>query len=182
MNHLIHLSTGAMAHYLHEKLPQLSENWWQSQVVNRLSFQQQRMVDERGHSALDELDFAALLRVLDQNWCELSQVTSLPQAGRIWGEELQTIYNKWIHFSDEAMAPIEVYRDADTLGRFLDMLGATPATIATVETAKAEALDRIAADREVTAGSQKAIDDESESDYGESTQGDAGKTADVFEA
>ena len=53
-------------------------------VENRLSFQEQRMVEERGLETLGQLDFAALLRVLDQNWYELSQALNLPREGRTW--------------------------------------------------------------------------------------------------
>jgi hypothetical protein len=45
-------------------------------------------VAERGHKALRQLDFAALLRVLDQNWYELTNALRLPREGRTWGKEL----------------------------------------------------------------------------------------------
>lgn len=125
MNELIQIATIELAEYLSAKLPEISADWWQKHVVERLSFQQQRMVQERGYHTIQQLDFAALLRVFNQNWYELSSVLSFPREGRTWGKELQTVRNKWAHLSAEAMPPGEVYRDADTLGRLLRMIGAS---------------------------------------------------------
>jgi ATP-dependent helicase HepA len=72
-------------------------------VVDRLSFQQQRTVTERGHKTLRQLDFAALLRALDRrNWYELSNMLRLPRERRTWVKEMQTVRNKWAHLSSEA--------------------------------------------------------------------------------
>ena len=71
MNELIRVATVELTRFLTAELPALSDEWWKKHVENRLSFQQQRMVQERGLSTLDQLDFAALLRLLDQNWYEL---------------------------------------------------------------------------------------------------------------
>ena len=114
-------------------MPTLSEDWWEKHVVDRLSFQQQRTVEERGFKTLRQLDFAALLRVLDQNWYELSNIMRLPREGRSWVKELQTVRNKWAHLTSEAMPASEVYRDADTLGRLLGMIDADSASLDAVE-------------------------------------------------
>ena len=162
MNDLIHRSTAELARYLQTNLPLLSEDWWQQHVVNRLSFHQQRMVQERGFATLDALDFAALLRVLDQNWYELSQKLNLPREGRTWVKELQTVRNKWAHLSAQTMESSEVYRDADTLGRFLEMLGAAPDTIAAVEATRSKAIADMATERAVTTATSMSEKDNSE--------------------
>ena len=66
MHNELRLATSDLARFLQEKLPELSEDWWAKHVVDRLSFQQQRVIGEKNISSLRELDFAALLRVLDQ--------------------------------------------------------------------------------------------------------------------
>ena len=121
MEELIRIATADLTRFLDTHLPDLSDAWWQKHVVDRLNFQQQRMVQERGYSRLAQLDFAALLRVLDQNWYELSGRLSLPREGRNWVKELQTVRNKWAHLSTEAVPPSETYRDADTFGRLLEI-------------------------------------------------------------
>ncbi|MBN4083050.1 hypothetical protein JYU08_00010 [bacterium AH-315-B06] len=94
----------------------LSADSWQKHVVDHQNFQQQRSVQERGHRSLNQQDFAASLRVLDQNWYELSNQLSLPRDARSWVKELQTVRNKWAHLSSETMPPSDTYRDIDTLG------------------------------------------------------------------
>ena len=126
---------------------------------------------ERELTTLEQLDFAALLRVLDQNWHELSQVLSLPREGRTWVKELQTVRNKWAHLSAQTMEASEVYRDADTLGRLLDMLGAAPESAAAVEAAKTDALASMATARGVMAGSSEPAEGTGEPAVEETAQG-----------
>jgi superfamily II DNA or RNA helicase len=144
MHDLIRRATVDIAEYLSEHLPSLSPQWWQQHVLNRLSFQQQRMVQERKLDSLHKLDLAALLRIFDQNWYELSNQVDLPREARSWLKELQTVRNRWAHISSEAIPPSDIYRDADTLGRMLGMIGAPEATIAEVEVMKRKAASAIA--------------------------------------
>lgn len=95
---------------------------------------------ERGVTSLKQLDLAALLRVMDQNWYDLSEALRLPRDGRTWVKELQTIRNKWAHRSTEEPPPEEVYRDADTLGRLLVLISAQPASTEQVRAKKRQAL------------------------------------------
>lgn len=145
MNELMRLATVEIARFLEAKLPSISPEWWEKNVLDRLSFQQQRTARERNFRTLHQFDFAGLLRVLDQNWYELSGSENLPREARNWLKELQTVRNKWAHLSAEAMPASELYRDADTLGRLLEMIGAERTSIDAVETAKANALAIIAA-------------------------------------
>lgn len=126
-----------IAEALSIRLPELSPDWWQKHVLNRLSFHQQRTAEERGYSSLQQLDFAALLRVLDQNWHELSGPLALPREARSWVKELQTVRNRWAHLSAKSVPPSECYRDADTLGRLLTTLGADAEMLQAVEASKA---------------------------------------------
>ena len=141
----IRIATKDLVEFLEARMPSLSADWWEKHVVDRLSFQQQRTVTEQGYKTLRQLDFAALLRVLDQNWYELSNTLRLPREGRTWVKELQTVRNKWAHLSSEAMPASEVYRDADTLWRLLAMIGADAASLDAVEAVKANALATMAA-------------------------------------
>lgn len=121
--------------------------------MSRLSFQQQRFAAERNFRTLEALDLAALLRVLDQNWYELSKEAELPREGRSWLKELQTVRNKWAHLSSESIPPSETYRDADTLGRLLAMVGGSQSACETVEEEKAKAVSLMAGNR--TGGSDE---------------------------
>ena len=123
MNGLINLSTHHLATFLLTELPSLSEDWWKNNVNDRLSFQQQRLVKERGITSLEELDFAALIRILDQNWFDLSNTLNFPRNGRNWIKEAQSVRNRWAHLSSESISPETLFRDVDTLSKVLDMIG-----------------------------------------------------------
>jgi hypothetical protein len=98
MNELFSAATSELVRWLGEKLPTLGANWWTDNVVSRLTFQQQRLVEERRITSLADLDLAAALRVLDQNWRELSDMTEpLPRDARNWIKELQGARNRWAH-------------------------------------------------------------------------------------
>ncbi len=140
MHQLIQTATPELAAFLARRLPTLGEAWWNTHVENCLTFQQQRIVQERGLSTLEQLDFAALLRIVDQNWYELSQAVGLPRDGRMWVKELQAVRNRWAHQSSTPMQPEDCYRDIDTLARVLRMLEAAPESLDEVETVKRNAL------------------------------------------
>lgn len=144
MNDLIRVASVELVRFLSTQLPELSQDWWEKHVVDRLNFQQQRMVQERNYTRLEQLDLAALLRILDQNWYELSANLNLPREGRNWVKELQTVRNKWAHTSTEEAPASEAFRDADTLGRLLDLIEAQKESRIAVEKAKSEALAAMA--------------------------------------
>ena len=57
---------------LSKLLPTITEDWWQSLVIDKLTFQQKSFAQNLPINGLDQLDLAALLRVIDQNWYEIS--------------------------------------------------------------------------------------------------------------
>jgi len=73
-----------LASLLDRELPKLGPDWWRSNVVDRLSIQQQRLVNDRRVTSLSELDLAGLLRVFDQNWNSLGYRLNLDQQARNW--------------------------------------------------------------------------------------------------
>lgn len=121
MNELLHKSGAVIAEWLEKRLPAYSTSWWKDQVVNRLTFQQQRLIEEKRIQSLSGLDFAAVLRVLDQNWFELSGSESLPREARNWVKELQSVRNRWAHAPTGGFNPTDSFRDADTLERLLQV-------------------------------------------------------------
>lgn len=144
MNELLNKSGGFIARWLEESLRLLSTNWWKDQVVNRLTFQQQRLVDEKCIQTMCDLDLAAVLRVLDQNWNELAGAMPLPREGRNWVKELQSARNRWAHAPASGLSPADAFRDADTLGRLLNLVRANTDLLAEVERFKNTTLARLA--------------------------------------
>ena len=147
MHDLIRLATRELAAFLSKHLPALGAQWWTMHVEEQLSYTQQQRVRDQGLTRLDQLDFAALLRIVDRNWFELSQTANLPREGRDWVRELQSVRNRWAHASAEEEVAEDVFRDADTLGRCLGMMSAGPESTAAVEAVKTTALRKMAAAR-----------------------------------
>lgn len=144
MNELLDMATTELVRFLGSKLPELSPDWWRVHVVDRLTVPQQRTVQERSQRTLEDLDLSALLRVMDQNWYELSEDSKLPRECRNWIKELQTARNKWAHRPAGTMPDSEIYRDADTLLRLLKAIGAPPTSLQSVESVRSAALAAMA--------------------------------------
>jgi hypothetical protein len=105
---------------LNNSLPLFAEDWWQKLVIDQLTYQQQNYVREHHYQNLAQLDLAALLRVADQNWHELSRQCQIPANARNWLKEAQTIRNRWAHAPAEGLPDDMCYHEIDTIGRLLD--------------------------------------------------------------
>lgn len=126
MGEFLNHAAEELCQFLDKRLPTLGdEDWWAKRVVDKLSFQQQRYVQQRGIAALSGLDLAALIRILDQNWYDLNWKDSFPPDSRHFVKEMQTIRNRWAHASVKEYSRDDVYRDLDTLQRFLAVIGAS---------------------------------------------------------
>lgn len=124
LNSLFQKLTAYLAGYLESILPSFSNDWWSEAVVNNLSFQQRRRVEQRRIESLTSLDLAALLRVLDQNWYQISMKLDLTSEARHFVKEMQTVRNRWAHAGSEGFPVDDVYRDIDTLQRFATVINA----------------------------------------------------------
>jgi len=130
--------TKELCAWLGKILPRLSDNWWQTHVLEQLSFQQIQIVEQHGIKTLAGLDLAALLRILDRNWFEISTIAALPPGTRNFVKEMQTIRNRWAHACSENACANDLYRDLDTMQRLATAMDADHAFI-----------DRIALEKQV---------------------------------
>src|SRR3990167_2496697 len=101
LNKLLQKATVCLAAYLERLLPSLFDDWWNKAVVNNLSFQQRRRLEQRKLDFLVSLDLAALLRVLDQNWYQISTKLNLTSKPRHFVKEMQAVRNRWAHAGTE---------------------------------------------------------------------------------
>ncbi|HEC03368.1 MAG TPA: hypothetical protein ENI81_07505, partial [Phycisphaerales bacterium] len=128
--------------YLETILPSLFDNWWKDAVLDKLSFQQQQRIEQKRIVSLSSLDLAALLRVLDQNWYQISMKMNLPPEARHFVKEMQTVRNRWAHAGTEGFPLDDVYRDMDTLQRFATVIEAEEAFIQEIRATKTSLLER----------------------------------------
>ena len=140
MAHLLGEASKCLALYLEKVLPLLFKEWWIEAVVNILSFQQRRRVKGRGINSLTSLDLAALLRILDQNWYQISTKLDLTSEARHFVKEMQTVRNRWAHAGSEGFPVDDVYRDLDTLQRFATVIEADEALLQEVRATKTSLL------------------------------------------
>ena len=134
--------------FLKAHLPNIGgENWWESHVVNQLTYGQQGQVRTRGIKSLDGFDLAALLKVFDKNWGELSHYAKLPNEVRTYSKEVADIRHAVSHFASEGVeiASAEGYRYFDTLERFLIAVRAEAPAVESIREAKHKALVQMAA-------------------------------------
>ena len=142
LHKLLRQAAEALASYLERLLPSLFNNWWKDAVLDKLSFHQQRWVKQKRITSLSSLDLAALLRVLDQNWYQISMKVNLPQEARHFVKEMQTVRNKWAHAGTKGFPLEDVYRDLDTLQRFATVIEAEEAFIQEIRATKTSLLER----------------------------------------
>lgn len=116
--------------------------------MGKLSLQQQRRVEEQKISSLSSLDLAALLRILDQNWYEISQKKSPSYEARHFLKEMQTVRNRWAHAGNEGFAIDDTYQDLDTLQRFSRTIEADEFFIQEIQFAKTTLLNTLSAQKE----------------------------------
>jgi ATP-dependent helicase HepA len=129
---------------LAESLPQLSNYWWKELVLDKLTYQQQGFVKSSHLASLDQLDLAALLRILDQNWFEISRLLDLPSAARNWIKETQSIRNRWAHAPASGLDDHDIFRDLDTIERLAQVLGASDSELASLRKDKTALLAAMA--------------------------------------
>jgi len=124
LNPLLQKVTVSLAAYLEKVLPTILEDWWKQAVLYHLSIQQQSRIKQRNINSLAALDLAALLRVIDQNWFQISNKLNLTSETRHFVKEMQTIRNRWAHTDTEGFPLDDIYRDLDTLQRFAATINA----------------------------------------------------------
>ena len=125
MGELLNQAAVELCKFLVKKLPLLGdEDWWATCVIDKLSYQQQRYAQLHSIKELGGLDLAALLRILDQNWYNLTWKVTFPPDARHFVKEMQTVRNRWAHASVQEYPQDDIYRDLDTLQRFIALIDA----------------------------------------------------------
>lgn len=144
---------------LEQALPAIGgDDWWNKTVKWRLSVPQERMLEERGITELRGLDLAALLRVLEKNWYDISNRLRFPREGRTLVNEVRNIRNRLAHEALDDIPAQDRYRDADTLCRFLKLLQADSASVSRADKLRDALLQGMTSSARETATSDAAVD------------------------
>lgn len=139
----------ALANLLREllarELPALGTEWWREGVLNTLSYQQRSLADEQQWSSFDDLDVAATLRVVDQNWDLLRRRNLVKWEDRNWLKEAMSIRNRYSHEAPgREPSPERIFRDIDTLALLAEALAPSSLEANQLGNARKMALSRLA--------------------------------------
>ena len=137
---LLNAIAADLALFLENVLPTLFDDWWKSAVISNLTFQQRRWVEQREISSLGGLDLAGLLRILDQNWYQISTTLDLTTEFRHFAKEMQTVRNRWAHATSDGFHYEDIYRDLDTMQRFAVLIGSHESLIQSLRHVKTDIL------------------------------------------
>lgn len=154
---ILNTLTGQLISVLKNSLPKISSSWWKTLVIDKLTFQQQSFARQDNLNSLEQLDLAALLRVVDQNWFELSQQLNLDKTARNWLKEAQTIRNRWAHAPAGGLDNETRYRDLDTIERLLQTFGVDQDALNTLRGTKKEILNKLTESNNTIPQAQPAI-------------------------
>ena len=126
MNALLRDAARVTARFLDDALPSMSGvEWWDLRVLQVLSEKQRNIVERHGYTSLSQLDLAALLHTLDNNWHALDSILQFPPGARNFVKEMRAMRNRWNHEQAEHDYVVDdIYRDLDTLERFLEVVHA----------------------------------------------------------
>ena len=133
-----------LVQFLGVVLPKISDDWWNEAVVSKLTFTQTDRVQKKNISNLKGLDLAALLRVFDQNWHEISQQCNFTYEDRHFIKEMPSVRNRWAHIPSKGYNADDTYRDFDTIQRFLKLINTEQVLIEELQKIK---LDVVAAQK-----------------------------------
>ncbi len=126
-------------------MPVLDSDWWNSLVLDKLTYQQKTFASSLPSPALERLDLAALLRVADRNWYDIASQGDFNRETRNWLKEAQSIRNRWAHAPAGGLPDDIRYRDIDTIERLLLAFGADSQTLGSIKQEKQKLLHRLAA-------------------------------------
>lgn len=131
--------------FLDRELPTIGHDWWNQGVLAKLSYQQRAQADEQQWSTLDDLDVAATLRVVDQNWDLFRRRGLVKWDDRNWLKEAASVRNRHSHDAPgREPSPERVYRDIDTLALLAQALDADSDEYRELSAARTHALGALA--------------------------------------
>lgn len=138
MTSTLDCATTLLRAFLESKLPALSDNWWQDMVLSVLNPRQKDILLKAKDTTLDALDLAALLRIFDHNWVRISASMGYEVEQKHYLKEMISIRNRWAHRNSNPVSYDDLYRDLDTIQRFLKMINADNKIIDDIQQQKQE--------------------------------------------
>ncbi len=133
MNEFMFRLAGCLKTWLSQKLPIITDNWWQELVLNNLSQQQRDIVYANNVHDISGLDLASLLRVLDRNWFTITSKFFINNRERANVKKMMEVRNSWAHITSNDITKEKVSADLDALVAVMQSFGGSTADIREIE-------------------------------------------------
>lgn len=124
INDALHKSTVLLCEWLAKMLRRICPQWWQECVIDKLTYNQRLIVEQKHIESLAQLDLAALLHVADRNWYDMRNFAYLPTKERECIREMKKVRNNWAHCSGELPDKNSILHDVDIIIEFIEQIGA----------------------------------------------------------
>lgn len=108
--------------WLEHNLPQCEDNWWDCCVISTLSYEQRERAHELHYTSLNQLDLAALLRVMNKNWFDFRKLMYLSDADRDSLQKMFEVRNRWAHMDSNLPDKETVKGDLYAIADFMMLL------------------------------------------------------------
>lgn len=125
MNTYMHLLRERMCGWLENRLPKLTDSWWNDIVYSNLSQIQRDQIDQKNITSLGGLDLAALLRVFDRNWFIITNSWYVNNKERHNIRDMMAIRNSWAHITPEYITKDKVIYDVRIIISLMQALDAS---------------------------------------------------------
>ena len=133
INALLHISARALANWLGELLPRVTDSWWDDCVLSSLSFSQRDIADQRNFSKLSDFDLAALLRIANRSWYDMRTVAYLPTSERECIRNMMGVRNNWAHCGTDLPDKDTILHDLKIIRTFAQQVGCDQEVCADVD-------------------------------------------------
>lgn len=145
INSALHQTTIYLSVWLNKMLRQISKDWWQECVLDKLSYNQRIIATEKNITKLEEFDLAALLRIADRNWYSMRDFAYLPTTERECLRNMMAVRNNWAHCSGMLPQKEVIKTDILTMIEFLEQWSGPKSVIADLKSI-AENIDKLEAE------------------------------------
>lgn len=119
--------------WLSKRLPKITDNYWEEIVLSNLSAIQRQNINAAGLTKVNELDLAALLRIIDRNWFVITNSFFINNKDRIKVQDMKEVRNTWAHISATAITKDKVLHDLQIIFDLMCAFDASSANTREIE-------------------------------------------------
>jgi len=114
-----------MSAWLGDKLPLITEKWWDELVISNLTVLQREQVTANNIKDTRGLDLASLLRVFDRNWFIITSKFFINNRERVNVHKMQEVRNTWAHVIPGNINKTQIISDVETIINLMQTFGAS---------------------------------------------------------